>query len=77
MSRTDNHLPWKYGGKTWYNWYPHRKPPKWYRDHVWNNRVRVAVRDQCLVVRAEYRATGDVETVVNVEQHRHCASWLW
>ena len=51
--------------------------PKWYRDHRWNNRVRVAVRDRGRRAVAEHRATGDVAVELPVEQHRHGATWDW
>jgi hypothetical protein len=53
------------------------RPPKWFIDHVWNNRARARVRDQLRRARAEYRAAGEVDVVPDVDQHRHRAVWLW
>lgn len=51
--------------------------PKWYIDHVWNNRVRTLLRAQLRRAAAEFRAAGDVDVISTVDQHRHCARWLW
>lgn len=51
--------------------------PNWFVQHVWTNRERVAVRDQCRRAAAEYRATGEVEVVPSVRQHHHGAQWDW
>lgn len=52
-------------------------PPKPYVDHVWNNMTRVRVRDTCIEAGKQYRATGEVDIIPPIDQHRHCARWLW
>lgn len=58
-----------------HNWQPHT--PKWYADHVWNNPQRVKVRDLGRKAKSEYNATGDTETELPTDQHRHGANWSW
>jgi hypothetical protein len=50
-------------------------PPKWYRDHRWNNPQRVEVRDRARQMIAEYQGSGMVEDIMPREQHRHGATW--
>lgn len=57
------------------NWQP--RPPKWYLDHVWNNPMRVKVRDKSRQAVKEYRATGEVDVELPLEQHRHCAHYYY
>lgn len=64
----DRHDGWRYG---------RRAVPKWFVDHVWNSKNRTAERAHGRRVIAEYRATGDVDTVLPAEQHRHRAQWLF
>ena len=52
-------------------------PPAWFVDHVWTSRTRARVRDDCRRAVKEYRATGEVDVVPPVDQHRHGAAWLW
>lgn len=52
-------------------------PPRWFVNHVWEGVERVSVRDDCRRAIAEYRATGEVDTMPSVRQHRHGAGWLW
>lgn len=52
-------------------------PPKWYRDHVWMNPVRVRERDYAREAIKEYRANGDVEAVLPDDKAKNCAKWLW
>lgn len=52
-------------------------PPRWYINHVWTARERLASRTECLKAAKEYRGSGEVETVPTTRQNRHCAQWLW
>lgn len=52
-------------------------PPKWYRDHVWNNPQRVDKRDTLRKAIQEYRATGETDVETRNEQHRHSATWSY
>lgn len=49
--------------------------PKWFRDHRWTNPDRVRVRDEGRRAVAEHRATGEVDIIHTVRQHRHGAAW--
>lgn len=49
--------------------------PKWFRDHRWTNPDRVRVRDESRRAVAEHRATGEVDIIHTVRQHRHGAAW--
>lgn len=53
------------------------RPPKWFIDHVWYDTERRRSRDECIQARKESRATGDVEIVPTILQHRHQATWLY
>lgn len=64
----ERHRKFRY--KTW-------NPPRWFVHHVWAGVERVSVRDDCRRSIAEYRATGEVDTMPSVRQHRHGAGWLW
>ncbi len=52
-------------------------PPKWYVNHVWTARERLAARVDCLNAAKEHRGGGGVDTVPTIRQNRHCAQWLW
>ena len=52
-------------------------PPKWFVNHVSIAPTRRRVRDDCRRAIQEYRATGDVDIIPPIDQHRHCATWLW
>lgn len=52
-------------------------PPKWFVDHMWHNPQRRAVRDDSNRARAEYRATGTVDTVHDTRQAKNCAHWYY
>lgn len=58
------------------SWRPERAP-RWFRDHIWTNPQRVAVRDQSRRALAEHRATGHIDTIVTTDQHHHGAGWTW
>lgn len=74
-------------GEVHCSWWPTRErnrfryktgnPPRWFVRHVWNGIERVSVRDACLRAIGEYRATGEVDVMPSVRQHRHGAGWLW
>lgn len=66
---------WDWQLRNWEPCYSH--PPKSYVDHVWNNMVRRWVRDSCRQAAKEYRATGEVDVIPPIDQHRHCAGWSW
>lgn len=51
--------------------------PKWFVDHVWHNKNRVAERTHGRRAAAEHRATGTVDSELPAGQHRHRAQWLW
>lgn len=57
--------------------HPSEGPPKWFVDHVGNNAERRRSRDECIQARKEHRATGEVDVVPTVLQHRHQAIWLY
>ncbi len=57
--------------------HPFRHAPKWFIDHVGHDVERTAVRDRGRRAIAEYRATGDVDVELPVDQHRHQGRWLW
>lgn len=73
MSRTDKdrHRRWE-PGRRYYD-----SPPPWFVNHVWDAPERLAARVDCARAAAEYRATGEVDTVPTTRQHRQCAIWLW
>jgi hypothetical protein len=56
---------------------PFPAPPKWFVDHIGHNMERRRKRDECIAARKEYRATGEVDIVPTVLQHRHQAIWLY
>jgi hypothetical protein len=64
-------------------WWPTRRgwhydhPPAWFVDHVWASKSRWTARDECTRARQEYRASGEVDVIPTVAQHRHGARWLW
>lgn len=62
----------------WPKWL-HRwpSPPTWYINYIDASPTRVKVRDDCILARKQYRATGDVDVVPPVNQHRHCAKWSY
>lgn len=70
-------------GCTWAPVEPHgRRPwyqtaPGWYRDHVWLQPERALVRVQLRRAVTEHRATGEVDVVPSVRQHRHNAPRLY
>lgn len=51
--------------------------PKTFINHVWNGPMRRAARDDAREVIKEHRATGDIDTIMSTNQHRHCAAWLY
>lgn len=62
------------------DWYYHNwrvSVPKWYRDHIWINSKRRQLRDQLISAKKEYNSTKDTNVIPNIDQHRHCAWWLW
>jgi hypothetical protein len=60
-----------------YHRYAFTNVPRWFVHHVWTGAERASVRDDCRRAATEYRATGEVDTVPSVRQHRHNAVWLW
>lgn len=76
-------LPRRIANCTWEPvWPPSRRnwmasAPKPFINHVWNGPTRRAARDDAIQAIKEYRATGDVEIVMETDQHRHCAAWLY
>lgn len=55
----------------------YRHEPRWFINHVWTARERVAVRDECLRAAKEHRGGGRVDVEPTVRQARHGARWLW
>jgi hypothetical protein len=51
--------------------------PPWFNRIQFTAPERRRVRDQLIRARQEYRATGDVDIVVEAAQHRHRGSWDW
>lgn len=51
--------------------------PPWFSRVEFTAPERRRVRDQLVRARQEYRATGDVDVVVETAQHRHRANWDW
>lgn len=52
-------------------------PPRLFVDLVEKSPTRARVRDDCRRAIAEYRATGQVDVIPPIDQHRHCAAWLY
>lgn len=51
--------------------------PPWFCRTEFTCPERRRVRDQLVRARQEYRATGEVDVVVETAQHRHRADWDW
>jgi hypothetical protein len=51
--------------------------PHWYVQYVWTRPERQAARVACGRAVAEYRATGEVDTIPTVRQARNCTQWYW
>lgn len=79
MSRTDHHAPrWvRERVEPDYTLRYYDSPPAWYVNHRWSAPDRLATRVACDRARAEFRATGQVDTIPPVDQHRHGALWDW
>lgn len=60
-----------FGGNRGYN------APRWAIEHIDISPTRVKVRDDCILARKQYQATGDVDVIPPINQHRHCAAWLY
>lgn len=58
-------------------------PPRWpksparYRHAIWYGPDRLRTRVACQTSIAEYRATGEVDTIVPIDQDRLSAGWHW
>lgn len=57
--------------------HPFSSPPKWYRDHRWNNPQRRQVRDVGRRAVADYRANGGTDVELPTAHHRNGARWDW
>jgi hypothetical protein len=55
----------------------HSPVPRWFVNHIWTNPIRVKVRDGCRQAIKEYRASGDVDVDLPVDQHHHGAMYYW
>lgn len=74
MSRTDKDTPYRIvGGRRRF----YSSPPRWFVNHIWSGRERLAARVEADRARTEYRATGQVNTEPTTRQHHHGALWLW
>lgn len=51
--------------------------PSWFNTVYFTRPERARVRDRLTRARQEYRATGDVDTEVDVAQHRHRGNRDW
>lgn len=51
--------------------------PSWFNTIYFTRPERARVRDQLTRVWQEYRATGGVDTEVEVAQHHHRGNWAW
>lgn len=51
--------------------------PTWYVRLEYTGPARRRVRDELTRARQEYRATGEIDTIVSTTQHRHMARWTW
>ena len=51
--------------------------PPWYVRLEFTGPERRRVRDECREALKEYNATGEVDTIPAVTQHRHMARWSW
>ncbi len=54
-----------------------RGVPPWFVRMEFTGPERRRVRDECRSALKEYNATGDVDTIPSVTQHRHMARWDW
>lgn len=52
-------------------------PPRWFIDHIDISPTRSKVRDDCRKAVKEYNGSGEVDVIPPINQHRHCATWLW
>jgi hypothetical protein len=76
------HSNWKlYAG--WHcHWSPsggwrRRSAPRWFINHVWSAPDRMRARIDAQTMRAEHRASGEVDQEPRTAQHRHGALWDW
>lgn len=51
--------------------------PSWFNTIYFTRPERARVRDQLNRARQEYRATRDIDTEIEVAQHRHRGNWDW
>lgn len=51
--------------------------PTWFVRLEFTGPERARVRDECREALKEYNATGEVDTIPSVTQHRHMARWDW
>lgn len=49
--------------------------PTWFVQLEFTGPERRRVRDECRAAMQEYRATGEVDTIPSITQHRHMARW--
>lgn len=72
-------VPWLWpplGTKSgWHRCFPH--VPTSFVSIVGTRPTRRKIRDGVREAIKEYRATGEVTTILPTDQHRHGAAWLW
>jgi hypothetical protein len=56
---------------------PSAGPPKWFRQHHWDNMIRTLLRAQLGEARKQHRGSGDIDIIADTRQHRHGAGWDW
>lgn len=68
---------WEPSKPEWTQKWWQSSPPKWYRDHVWNNRERTRMRGEFREALKDYNANMDIDKEIQSFQHRHNAIWLY
>jgi hypothetical protein len=84
IRNADSGRPWRHRGRcVWEPTYDGINTgggwsaPPWFCRVEFTCPERRRVRDQLVRARQEYRATGEVDVIIETAQHRHRADWDW